>query len=153
MVLDPDLLYTQHYMVRIKGKVGQSRDLEKRPSQNLGVLAIEKGDFGSPSTTVSNFTYLLYICIYIYKDGVDIESTALGDHHFLVYAIIGSIIYIYIYIYVCVCVFTCIDREIDLCQSSLLIILACLILQLPNSNYLPTLLNWVMTFIRIRSKN
>ena len=48
MVLDASLLNTQHYKVRIKGKVEQSRE---------GV-AIEKGAFGLPSTVVANFTYL-----------------------------------------------------------------------------------------------
>ena len=47
MVLDASLLNTQHYKVRIKGKV-----------KYLGVVAIEKGAFGSPSTMVANFTYL-----------------------------------------------------------------------------------------------
>ena len=36
------------------------------PSLHLGVVAIEKGAFGSPSTTVSNFTLIIYIYIYIY---------------------------------------------------------------------------------------
>ena len=39
MVLDAALL-TQHYKVRIKGKVEQSREID--------VVAIEKGAFGSP---------------------------------------------------------------------------------------------------------
>ena len=29
---------------------------------HLGVVAIEKGAFGSPSTTVANLTFYLYIC-------------------------------------------------------------------------------------------
>ena len=62
MVLDASLLSTQHYKVRIKGKVGQSRERSSKPSLNLGVVAIEKGAFGSPSTMVANFTYLLYNC-------------------------------------------------------------------------------------------
>ena len=49
MVLDASLLNTQHYKVRIKGKVEQSRE---------GVVAIEKGAFGLPSTKGDNFTYL-----------------------------------------------------------------------------------------------
>ena len=53
MVLDATLLNTQHYKVRIKGKVEQSREW----SSALGVVAIEKGAFGSPSTKVANFTY------------------------------------------------------------------------------------------------
>ena len=48
MVLDATLLNIRHYKVRIKGKVEQS-----------SVVAIKKGAFGSPSTTVANFTYLL----------------------------------------------------------------------------------------------
>ena len=42
---------TQHYKVRIKGKVEQSWEI-------LGVVAVEKGAFESPSTTVANFTHL-----------------------------------------------------------------------------------------------
>ena len=57
MVLDASLLNTQHYKVRIKGKVEQSRE---------GV-AIEKGALGLPSTTVANFT-LLYIFEKILND-------------------------------------------------------------------------------------
>ena len=30
---------------------------EVAPSQHVGVVAIEKGTFGSPSTKVTNFTY------------------------------------------------------------------------------------------------
>ena len=60
MVLDATLLNTQQYKVRIKGKVEQSRE---RSSAHLCVVAIEKGAFGSPSTTVANFTYLpISIC-------------------------------------------------------------------------------------------
>ena len=55
MVLDIGLLNTQHYKVRIKAKVEQSMEW----SIALDVVAIEKGAFGSPSTKVVNFTYLL----------------------------------------------------------------------------------------------
>ena len=72
MVLDAALLNTQHYKVRIKGKVEQSREW----SSDLGVVAIEKGAFGSPSTKVTNFTYI-YVYIYV--------------------AYVGVCIYIYIY--------------------------------------------------------
>ena len=44
MVLDAALLNTQHC---------------KCPLLHLSVVAIEKGTFGSPSTTVANFTILL----------------------------------------------------------------------------------------------
>ena len=72
MVLDAALHNTQHYKVRIKGKVEQSREGVAIPL-HLGVVAIEKGAFGSPSTLVANFTLLIYneslveiIYIYIY---------------------------------------------------------------------------------------
>ena len=58
MVLDAALLKTQHYKVRIKGKVEQSGERSSDPpKKNLGVVAIEKGAFGYPSTTVANFTF------------------------------------------------------------------------------------------------
>ena len=52
MVLDAALLSTQHYKVRNKGKVEQSREWSS--ALHLGVVAIEKGAFGSPSTKVAN---------------------------------------------------------------------------------------------------
>ena len=55
MVLDASLLNTQHYKVRIKIKMEQSRD-RSCASLHLGVVAIEKGDLVSPLTTVANFT-------------------------------------------------------------------------------------------------
>ena len=55
MVLKAALLNTQFYKVRIRGKVEQSRKRSKRPSLNLGVVAMEKGAFGSPSTVVAIF--------------------------------------------------------------------------------------------------
>ena len=66
MVFDDSLLNTQHY----KGKVEQSRE-GVAPPLHLGVVAIEKGAFGLPSTMVANFTFLLiYIYIYTYTWGV-----------------------------------------------------------------------------------
>ena len=58
MVLDTSLLNAQQYKVRIKGKVEQSRKRSSAFTLHLGVVAIEKGAFWSPSTTVANFTYL-----------------------------------------------------------------------------------------------
>ena len=38
-----------------------------RPLLHLGVVALEKGAYGSPSKTAANFTYTyIYIYIYIY---------------------------------------------------------------------------------------
>ena len=58
MVLDTSFLNTQQYKVRIKGKVEQSREWSSEFPIHLGVVAIEKGAFWWPSTTVANFTYL-----------------------------------------------------------------------------------------------
>ena len=52
-------LSTQHYKVRIKGKVEQSREWISTPPLHLDVVAIEKGAFGSPLIKVSNFTYII----------------------------------------------------------------------------------------------
>ena len=52
MVLDATLLNTQLYEVMIK--VEHSRE-------HLGIVAIEKGAFGSTSTKVANFTYFYFI--------------------------------------------------------------------------------------------
>ena len=60
MVLDTSLLNTQQYKVRIKGEVEQSRERSSALPYNLVVVAIEKGAFGSPSTTVANFTFYLH---------------------------------------------------------------------------------------------
>ena len=59
MVLDAALFNTQHYKVRIKDKVEQSRKWSSAPL-HLGVVAIEKGAFGSPSTKGDNFTLLTF---------------------------------------------------------------------------------------------
>ena len=61
MVLDSTLLNTQHYKVWIKGKVEQSRGKEKRPLLHLGVVAIKKGDFGSPSTKGRQLSLLITV--------------------------------------------------------------------------------------------
>ena len=60
MILDTVLLYTRHYKVRIKGKVKQSSERSSTFPIYLGVVAIEKGAFGSPSTKVTNFIYFIY---------------------------------------------------------------------------------------------
>ncbi len=51
MVLDAALLNTHHYKVRINGKMEQSRERSSALRLHLGVEAIKKGAFGSPSTT------------------------------------------------------------------------------------------------------
>ena len=58
MILDAASLNSQHYNVRIKSKVEPSREWSST-LLHLGVVAIEKGAFGSPLTKVANFTYLL----------------------------------------------------------------------------------------------
>ena len=67
MVLDTSLFNPQQYKVRIKSKV-------EHPPLHLGVVAIEKGAFWLPSTTVDNFTLLFtlklkYLHLEAYKVG------------------------------------------------------------------------------------
>ena len=69
MVLDTSLLNTRRYKVRIKDKVEHSREWRSTPPLRLGVVAIEKGAFWSPSTRVANFTYLLFF----YKDSLGMK--------------------------------------------------------------------------------
>ena len=47
-----------HYKITIEGKVERSREWSSALSLHLGVVAIEKGAFGSPSTKVTNFIYI-----------------------------------------------------------------------------------------------
>ena len=54
MILYSALFSTQCYKVRIKSKVEQSR----HPPLHLGVVAVEKGAFGSPLTKLTNFTFI-----------------------------------------------------------------------------------------------
>ena len=56
MPLDTSLLSTLHHKGRINGKVEQSRKMSSA-SLHLGVVTTEKAAFGSPSTTVANFTF------------------------------------------------------------------------------------------------
>ena len=70
MVLDAALINTQHYKVRIKGKVEQSRE-GVAPSLHLSVVAIEKGAFGSPMTMVANFILIL---LYMHKPESILEN-------------------------------------------------------------------------------
>ena len=69
MVLDTSLLNTHQYKVRIEGKVEQSR------KRNNGVVAIEKGAFWSPSTTVHQLYFTIHIYIYM---GYHVHFMALG---------------------------------------------------------------------------
>ena len=93
MVLDTSMLNTQHYKVRIKGKV-----------------AIEKGAFWSPSTTVTNFIfYLLYLCIYIYTFMCVCACIYINPtNHISIYVCIQGCTYICLCIYVCICGYTCV---------------------------------------------
>ena len=61
MVLDTSLFNTQQYKVRIEGKVEQSRERSGALPRHLGVVAIEKAAFWSPSTTFANLAELLEI--------------------------------------------------------------------------------------------
>ena len=52
LVLDAALLSTQHYKVKIKGKVEQSMEWSSTP---YSIVAYKKGVLGLPSTKVTNF--------------------------------------------------------------------------------------------------
>ena len=60
MVLDTAMLYTQHYKVRIKGKVEQFREWSSHPPLHLGLVAIEKAAFRSSSSKVANLIYFTF---------------------------------------------------------------------------------------------
>ena len=62
MVLDTALLNTQHYKIRIKGKVEHSTKRSNALPYSLGVVAIEKGAFRSPSTKVANLHVNVTVC-------------------------------------------------------------------------------------------
>ena len=67
MALDTALLNTLQYKVRIKGEVEQSRERSSALPLHLGIVAIEKGTFGSLSTTVASFTFLLIVIITTFR--------------------------------------------------------------------------------------
>ena len=79
IVLDTSLINTQHYKVRMMGKVEQSMGRSSTPV-HLGVVAIEKGAFWSPSITVTNFTYL---CHLMYSTVFDFTRAPLVIGYFL----------------------------------------------------------------------
>ena len=65
MVLDTALLSSQHCKIHIKGnRAIQAK--EQCPPLHLSVVAIKKGPFESPSTTVFNFPLDMYVYIYIH---------------------------------------------------------------------------------------
>ena len=72
MVLGAALLSTQHYKVRIKGKVEQSRESSSALPLHLIVVAIEKEAFGSPSTEVANFTFY-FISALIFAEYYEVQ--------------------------------------------------------------------------------
>ena len=51
------LLNTQYYKVKDQGESGTIKGMERHPSLYLGVVDIERGAFGLPSTKVIKFTY------------------------------------------------------------------------------------------------
>ena len=75
MVLDTFLLNTQHYKVRVKDKVEQSKNRSSAPL-HLGVVAIEKGAFWSPSPKVANFTFNLSLKVkFIERTGFELANS------------------------------------------------------------------------------
>ena len=70
MVLDTSLPNTQQFKVGIKGKVEQFREGSCALPHTHRCSNYRKGAFGSPSTKVANFTFILlnvgFTTIYIY---------------------------------------------------------------------------------------
>ena len=62
MVLDTTLLNTQHYKRYISRVKWSNPEKGLHPPQYLGVVATQKGVFGSPSTTVANFFF--FFCFF-----------------------------------------------------------------------------------------
>ena len=55
--------------------------MEKCPPLHLGLVAIGKGAFGSPSTTVDNFTFTIYIYILEFSIFINKKySISVRDH-------------------------------------------------------------------------
>ena len=71
--LMPPCLTHSIIKARIKAKVKQSREWSTTFSLQIGVVAIKKVAFRSPSTKVTNFTY---IYIYIYNSFISVDITA-----------------------------------------------------------------------------
>ena len=70
ILLGAALLNTQHYKVHFEGKVEQSRG--RSSAIHVGVVAIEKGAFRLPLTTVANFTFThAHIYLYTLKKGAE----------------------------------------------------------------------------------
>ena len=77
MALNTSLLNTQQYKVCIKGKVKQSREKSSAPL-HLGVVAIEKRAFQSPSITIINFSYLFILNWIVWNRTVQIYENWFG---------------------------------------------------------------------------
>ena len=73
MVLDTSLLNTQQYKEHIKGEVEQSRERSSAPL-HLSVVAIEKGAFGLPSTTVANNNNYYFFFFFISQSKECLEA-------------------------------------------------------------------------------
>ena len=79
------------YVSRDTYQVEQSREKSSALPLHLGVVAIEKGAFGSPSTTVANFTltyvckYMIYIYIYIYHASEISRPIHIPRQQYLIY--------------------------------------------------------------------
>ena len=60
ILLDAALLNTKFQKVRVEGKEEQSKERSSVSPLHLGVVAIEKGAYESPSTKAGNFTFIWF---------------------------------------------------------------------------------------------
>ena len=68
MVLDASLLSTQHYKVRLKGKVAQARERSSALPYTLVLWLSKREPSGRPQTMVANF------CIDFFYTQLNVET-------------------------------------------------------------------------------
>ena len=115
IVLDANLLKTQHYKVRIKGKLDQSREWRSALLYTSVLQLLKTEPLGCPQLRSPNIIYI-YIYIYISSVCVCVYACVIYIYIYIyiyistnIYVSMSIYIYIYIYIYACVraCVCVC----------------------------------------------
>ena len=118
MVLDASLLNTQHYKVRIKGKVEQSRE-GVAPSPTHWCSSYRKGslwvtlDYGRQLTLLIKEGGIYYHFLSMTRLGIEPQSPGSLANTLLIRPMARIYIYIYIYIdvYICINIFMCVHTH------------------------------------------
>ena len=121
MVLNASLLKTQHYNVRIKGKVGQSRKRNSVLPFTFVWKLSKRNTSGHPQRRSPNLSYIyiyIYSNIYVYKSHSYIHSSTYTHIYIQIYkfknhtyAHTHTHTHICVCMCVCVCVCVCISKE------------------------------------------